>query len=390
MLSNEDKKEARVSVRLERLRNVEEQLEQLAHTKFELELELNVDELAAHRERAQRSSTPPMLMRSPRVRADTDDEEEEEDGVLRYASRSSSPGPRSPQARALEEQLAHTKLQLEASRRREYNMMQIAHEAARQQGSVMGPIGTEEGLAASERTAAQLEVLHCARSILLGDLRSAFVTWSAAIAYLEGIHEGEARAPCEPPTHPPYHAPPAEARPPCTHPPRWRWVGQIASAKLRLSVLKRASALDLSQGGVSSPLKIDLLQSAMGRWRAAMVAMWRDQAERGAEELHASEEQRSSQAERLRVLEALQQAALQKLASPRGARHAAARDGAAGRRTAAEGAQGGEGRGGEEGEGVADEARRLLAVWLATDAPRGLLESLHAEANWRASHALLV
>ena len=57
---------------------------------------------------------------------------------------------------------------------------------------------------------------------------------------------------------------------------------------------------------------------------------------------------------------------------------------------AAEGAEGGEGRGGEEGEGVADEARRLLAVWLATDAPRGLLESLHAEANWRASHALLV
>ena len=88
-----------------------------------------------------------------------------------------------------------------------------------------------------------------------------------------------------------------------------------------------------------------------------------------------------TQADKLQVLESLQEAALEKLAgrNPRSCRMSNGATQGAGLPLS------------YDDEGDVDplgEARRLLSTWLTTDSPRDLLSGLHEEAAWRRGDSL--
>ena len=120
---------------------------------------------------------------------------------------------------------------------------------------------------------------------------------------------------------------------------------------------------------------------ALARWRGGVQAVQRDEAHSLSLTLSLSDAKVITQADKLQVLESLQEAALEKLAgrNPRSCRMS-------------NGATQGTGLPlSDDDEGDVDplgEARRLLSTWLTTDSPRDLLSGLHEEAAWRRGDSL--
>ena len=110
--------------------------------------------------------------------------------------------------------------------------------------------------------------------------------------------------------------------------------------------------------------------------------MLRDEAHTLSLTLTLSDAKVITQADKLQVLESLQEAALEKLAGRNPTRSCRMSNGAT------------QGTGlplSDDDEGDIDplgEARRLLSTWLTTDSPRDLLSGLHEEAAWRRGDSL--
>lgn len=109
--------------------------------------------------------------------------------------------------------------------------------------------------------------------------------------------------------------------------------------------------------------------------------MQRDEAHSLSLTLSLSDAKVITQADKLQVLESLQEAALEKLAgrNPRSCRMSNGATQGAGLPLS------------DDDEGDVDplgEARRLLSTWLTTDSPRDLLSGLHEEAAWRRGDSL--
>jgi hypothetical protein len=116
---------------------------------------------------------------------------------------------------------------------------------------------------------------------------------------------------------------------------------------------------------------------ALARWRGGVQAVLRDEAHALSLMLSLSDAKVVTQADKLQVLESLQEAALEKLAGRNPRRSCRMSNGAM------------QGAGlplGDDDEGEfdpLDEARRLLSAWLTADSPRDLLLGLHEEVAWR-------
>ena len=109
--------------------------------------------------------------------------------------------------------------------------------------------------------------------------------------------------------------------------------------------------------------------------------MQRDEAHSLSLTLSLSDAKVITQADKLQVLESLQEAALEKLAgrNPRSCRMSNGATQGAGLPLS------------DDDEGDVDPlgvARRLLSTWLTTDSPRDLLSGLHEEAAWRRGDSL--
>ena len=121
---------------------------------------------------------------------------------------------------------------------------------------------------------------------------------------------------------------------------------------------------------------------ALARWRGGVQAVLRDEAHTLSLTLSLSDAKVITQADKLQVLESLQEAALEKLAGRNPTRSCRMSNGAT------------QGAGlplSDDDEGDIDPlgvARRLLSTWLTTDSPRDLLSGLHEEAAWRRGDSL--